>query len=147
MEEEIMKVEIMKLNKDLPTPKYAHHGDAGMDMYSAIDYTLQSGEWKIIPTGFKIAIPYGFEAQVRPRSGLAAKYGVTVVNSPGTIDHEYRGEMGVILINHGKEPFVIKKGDRIAQLVFHKIEIVHLEEVNGLTETTRNDDGFGSTGK
>lgn len=141
-----MKVELVKLNKDLPTPKYAHHGDAGMDMYSALDYILQPGEWKIIPTGFKIAIPYGFEAQVRPRSGLAAKFGVTVVNSPGTIDHEYRGEMGVILINHGKEPFAIKRGDRIAQLVFHKIEIVHLEEVEELTETTRGAGGFGSTG-
>lgn len=141
-----MKVEIMKLNKDLPTPKYAHHGDAGMDMFSAIDYILQPGEWKIIPTGFKIAIPYGFEAQVRPRSGLAAKFGVTVVNSPGTIDHEYRGEMGVILINHGKEPFVIKKGERIAQLVFHKVEIVQLEEVESLSETKRGEGGFGSTG-
>lgn len=141
-----MKVEVVKLNKDLPTPKYAHHGDAGMDLYSAVDAVLEPGEWKIIPSGIKISVPYGFEAQVRPRSGLAAKFGVTVVNSPGTIDHEYRGEVGVIMINHNKQPFVIKKGERIAQLVFHKIEIVHLEEVEQISETTRGAGGFGSTG-
>ena len=125
-----MKVEIVKLDKELPTPKYAHHGDAGMDLYSVGEIALQPSEWKIVPTGLKVAVPYGFEAQVRPRSGLAAKFGISVVNAPGTIDHEYRGEIGVIMINHSKQPFVIKKGERVAQWVFNKIEIVHLEEVD-----------------
>ncbi len=141
-----MKVEIVKLDKELPTPKYAHHGDAGMDIYSAAEHTLQPGERKLIPTGLKIAVPYGFEAQVRPRSGLALKHGISVVNAPGTIDHQYRGEMGVILINHGNEAFAIKKGERVAQLVFNKIEIVSLEEVDALPETDRGAGGFGSTG-
>ncbi len=141
-----MKVHIMKTDKDLPTPQYAHHGDAGMDVYSAIDYELKSGEWKIIPTGFKIAVPYGFELQVRPRSGLAAKHGVSVANAPGTIDHQYRGPVGIIMINHGKELFPIKRGDRIAQIVFNKIEFVQFEEVETLDETIRGSGGFGSTG-
>ena len=141
-----MRMEIVKTDKELPTPKYAHFGDAGMDLYSAAEYTLQPGERKLIPTGLKIAVPYGFEVQVRPRSGLALKHGVSVINTPGTIDHQYRGEMGVVLINHGKEPFEIKKGERIAQMVLNKVEFMHLEEVEALTETDRGAGGFGSTG-
>ncbi len=141
-----MKVEVVKLDKELPTPKYAHHGDAGMDLYSAIECTLQPGERKLIPTGLKIAVPYGFEVQIRPRSGLAAKFGVSVINTPGTIDHQYRGEMAVLLVNHGKEPFQINRGERIAQMILNKVEFMQLEEVEELTETTRGDGGFGSTG-
>lgn len=141
-----MKVEIVKLDKTLPTPFYAHHGDAGMDVYSAVDIVLSSGERAIVPSGIKLAIPYGFEVQIRPRSGLAAKHGISIVNAPGTIDHQYRGELGIIMINHGKEPFPIKKGDRIAQIVFNKIEFAYLEEVEELSATERGAGGFGSTG-
>ena len=117
-----MQVEILKEDKELPTPAYAHDGDAGMDLYSAEDYTLKPGESKIISSGIRVAIPEGYELQVRPRSGLAAKFGVTVLNTPGTIDHQYRGLVGVILINHSKQDYQIKKGDRIAQAVFNKFE-------------------------
>ncbi len=141
-----MRMEIVKTDKELPTPKYAHLGDAGMDLYSATEYTLQPGERKLIPTGLKIAVPYGFEVQVRPRSGLALKHGISVINTPGTIDHQYRGEMAVILINHGKESFEIKRGERIAQMVLNKVEFMHLEEVEALVETDRGAGGFGSTG-
>jgi len=141
-----MKVEILKTEKDLPTPKYAHDGDAGMDVYSAIDHELQPRERKLIPAGFKMAVPYGFEVQVRPRSGLALKHGISVVNSPGTIDHQYRGDVGILLINHSNESFSIKRGDRIAQIVFNKVELVHFDEVESLSETTRGEGGFGSTG-
>ena len=113
-----MNVEIVKLDKELPTPKYAKFGDAGMDVYSRVEGVLQPGEQKIFGSGLKVAVPYGFELQVRPRSGLAAKHGVSVLNTPGTVDHGYRGELGVILMNHSKEPFEVKKGERIAQIVF-----------------------------
>lgn len=142
-----MKVEIVKLDVTLPTPNYAKHGDAGMDIYAAIDDQLQPGEHKLIPAGLKVAVPYGFELQVRPRSGLAAKHGVSIVNTPGTVDAGYRGEIGVILINHGKESFPIKRGDRIAQMVFNKVEYVQLQEVADLSATDRGAGGFGSTGK
>lgn len=142
-----MKVEIVKLDATLPTPNYAKHGDAGMDLYAALDHVLQPGEHKLIPAGLKVAVPYGFELQVRPRSGLAAKHGVSIVNTPGTVDAGYRGEIGVILINHGKEPFPIKRGDRIAQMVFNKVEYVQLQEVADLLSTDRGVGGFGSTGK
>ncbi len=141
-----MKVEIVKLDKTLPTPFYAHHGDAGMDVYSAVELLLNPGERAIVPTGLKIAIPYGFEVQIRPRSGLAAKHGISIVNAPGTIDHQYRGELGIIMINHGKESFSIKKGERVAQMVFNKIEFAYLEEVEELSSTERGAGGFGSTG-
>jgi len=141
-----MQVNIVKLHSDLITPKYAFHGDAGMDVQSTIDYTLQPGESKLFPTGLKFEIPLGYEMQVRPRSGLAAKKSITVLNSPGTIDHGYRGELGVVLINHGKEPFPVVRGDRIAQIVFNKFEIVELTEVTELSESHRGELGFGSTG-
>jgi len=142
-----LRVKILKLDQDLPTPRYAHEGDAGVDLYSAQDYLLKPGECKIIPTGIKLAIPQGYEAQIRPRSGLASKYSLSILNTPGTIDHQYRGEVGVIMVNFGKNSYQIKKGDRIAQMVFNKIEQVKFEEVQKLDETERNEGGFGSTGR
>lgn len=142
----MIQVKILKIDKELPTPKYAHYGDAGMDVYSAEDYILKPGERKIFSTGLKVEIPEGYELQVRPRSGLAAKYGITVLNAPGTVDFQYRGILGVILINHGKESFEVKKGDRIAQIVFNKFETAEFIEVEELSETTRGEGGFGSTG-
>jgi dUTP pyrophosphatase len=142
-----MEVKIVKIEKDLPTPSYAHEGDAGMDLYSSENYSLNPGESKIFSAGIKVAIPFGYEMQVRPRSGLAAKFGVTVLNTPGTIDHQYRGIVGIILINHGKNVYEVKKGDRIAQAVFSKFESARLEEVEDLDDTSRGEGGFGSTGK
>lgn len=141
-----MKVEIVKTDKELPTPTYAHHGDAGMDLYSVLDTVLKPGERKLIPCGLKLAIPYGFEAQIRPRSGLALKHGISIINTPGTIDHQYRGELAVLMINHGNEPFSVTRAMRIAQIVFNKVELVHLEEVDALSETARGEGGYGSTG-
>jgi dUTP pyrophosphatase len=143
----MINVKILKVDKELPTPKYAHHGDAGMDVYSAEDYVLKPSEKKIFSTGLKFEIPEGYELQVRPRSGLAAKYGITVLNSPGTLDFQYRGILGVILINHSKEDFEVKRGERIAQIVFNKFETAELIEVDELSETTRGEGGFGSTGR
>lgn len=142
-----MKVKILKTDKELPTPKYAHEGDAGMDLYSAEELVLKPGEHRLVQTGIKIVVPPGYEMQVRPRSGLSLKHGISVVNAPGTIDTQYRGPVGVILINHGKEDFEIKKGERIAQMVLNKFESFDFEEVEDLDETTRGEGGFGSTGK
>lgn len=142
-----MKVKILKTDSELPTPKYAHEGDAGMDLYSAEELVLKPGEHRLVQTGINIAVPEGYEMQVRPRSGLAYKHGISVVNAPGTIDAQYRGPVGVILINHGKEDFDIKKGERIAQMVLNKFESFDFEEVENLDETERGEGGFGSTGK
>ena len=142
-----MEVEIVKVEKDLPTPFYAHEGDAGLDLYSAENHILKPGESKIFSTGLKVAIPKGYELQVRPRSGLAAKFGITVLNTPGTIDHQYRGIVGVILINHSNKDYEVKREERIAQAVFNKFETVVLKEVVELSETERGQSGFGSTGK
>jgi len=142
-----MRVNIMRVDKELPLPSYAHDGDAGVDLYSSEDYVLKPGETKLISSGIKIEVPKEYEAQIRPRSGLALKNSVTVLNTPGTIDHQYRGIVGIILINHGKNDFHIKKGERIAQMVFNKIESVDFNEVEELSETKRGDGGFGSTGK
>ncbi len=142
-----MRVEILREDKNLPLPRYQHEGDAGMDLYSAEDYVLKPGERKIFSAGIKLAIPKGYEVQIRPRSGLAVKNGITVLNTPGTIDHQYRGMVGVILINHGQDPFEVKKGERIAQMVLNKFENFELEEVEELSETERGEGGFGSTGK
>jgi len=133
---------------DLPLPSYATAQSAGMDLCAAVDapVTLPSGAHGMIPTGLAIALPAGLEAQVRPRSGLAAKNGVTVLNSPGTVDADYRGEIKVILINHGKDPFVIERGMRIAQMVIARHATVGWEEMDSLPETTRGAGGFGSTG-
>jgi dUTP pyrophosphatase len=142
-----MQVNILRVDKELPLPSYAHDGDAGVDLFSAEDYILKQNETKLISSGIKIEVPKGYEAQIRPRSGLALKNSVTVLNTPGTIDHQYRGIVGIILINHGKNDFQIKKGERIAQMIFNKIESVDFEEVEELSETKRGDGGFGSTGK
>ena len=145
-------VKVMQLphGKGLDLPAYESQHAAGMDLRAAIgegdDIVLAPGERAIVPTGLAIALPVGFEAQVRPRSGLAAKQGVTVLNSPGTVDADYRGEIKVILINHGKEPFTIERGMRIAQMVVERYETVGWEVVTTLEETDRGEGGFGSTG-
>lgn len=134
--------------KDLPLPKYMSDGAAGMDIYANVhtDTVVTVGEIKLIPTGIRIALPQGYEAQIRPRSGLALKNGITMVNTPGTIDSDYRGEIGVIIINHGHEPFTIKRGDRIAQMVINKYEHVCWTETDSLDETERGSGGFGHSG-
>jgi dUTP pyrophosphatase len=131
-----------------PLPEFKTSGSAGMDICAnnPEDFWLACNQSTIIPTGIYMEIPIGFECQVRPRSGWAAKYGITVLNSPGTLDSDYRGEVGVILINHGTQPFPIRKGDRIAQLVFNKIEQPEFYVVEELESTERGTGGFGSTG-
>ena len=144
-----MKVQIMRLahGADLTLPSYATAGAAGMDLRSAQSLTIKPHARALVSTGLAIALPHGFEAQVRPRSGLAVKHGVTVLNSPGTIDCDYRGEIRVPLINHGEEDFVITRGDRIAQMVIAPAPQMQLEEVSALDETLRGAGGFGSSGK
>ncbi|WP_213974660.1 dUTP diphosphatase [Tepidanaerobacter acetatoxydans] len=134
--------------EDISLPQYMTSGAAGMDLaanVSEITY-LEAGEFKVIPCGIKIEIPTGFEAQIRPRSGLAVNHGITVLNSPGTIDCDYRGELKVILINHGKQKFAIKRGDRIAQLVIAKVVEAEICQDRNLCETERGNGGFGHTG-
>ena len=143
-----MKVKIIN-KSDHPLPNYETLESAGMDLRTNIktDITLKPNQRAIVPTGIFIALPKGYEAQVRSRSGLAAKYGVTVLNSPGTIDADYRGEIGVILINFSENDFIIKNGDRIAQIVIAKHERAIWEECNNLSKTERGSGGFGSTGQ
>ena len=135
-------------NPDLPLPQAASALAAGLDLQACIDtpFILAPGQRSIIPTGFAIALPQGFEAQIRPRSGLAAKHGVTVLNSPGTIDADYRGEVAIILINHGDQAFIIERGMRIAQMVIAAVPTVTLHLTQTLPETSRGTGGFGSTG-
>jgi dUTP pyrophosphatase len=144
-----MKVQVARLAHaaDLPLPSYATAGSAGMDLRSAQALTLAPGSRALVATGIAIALPPGMEAQVRPRSGLAVKHGVTVLNAPGTIDWDYRGEIKVPLINHGSEDFSIARGDRIAQMVFARVEVVTLDDVPSLGDTQRGAGGFGSSGK
>lgn len=134
---------------DIPLPAYATEGSAGLDIRAAINETvlLQPGGFTKIPTNLTAEIPAGYEIQVRPRSGLAAKHGVTVLNSPGTIDSDYRGEIQVILINHGTEPFEIHRGDRIAQLVLAQVVRMDVAETLSVSDTKRGSGGFGSSGK
>lgn len=136
-------------NSDYELPKYATADSAGVDLKAAIKeaITLAPLERSLIPTGLKIALPEGYEAQVRPRSGLAAKHGITVLNAPGTIDADYRGEIGVVLVNLSQTSFIIHPGERIAQLVAAKFEQIQWEETQALSETNRGAGGFGSTGK
>lgn len=135
--------------RELPLPAYATDHAAGLDLLAAVTDRLEiaPGERLLVPTGISIALPAGYEAQVRPRSGLALKHGVTLLNSPGTIDADYRGEIGVILINHGAAPFVVARGDRIAQLVVAPVSRLAWQEVASLPESARGTGGFGSTGK
>ncbi len=132
----------------LNLPAYATSGSAGLDLTAALEeaFELGPGERALIPAGISISLPDGYEAQIRPRSGLAAKHGVTVLNSPGTVDADYRGEIKVILINHGEEPFIIERGMRIAQMVISHNEKVNMKVVSALDETERSGGGFGSTG-
>ena len=143
-----MKVRIVN-HSPFATPAYATEQSAGVDLKANIAEPVVLGplERKLVPTGLFIALPKGYEAQVRPRSGLALKYGISVLNTPGTIDADYRGEIGVILVNLSKEPFVINPGERIAQMVIAKHETVEWEEVESLDVTARGAGGFGSTGK
>lgn len=127
-------------------PKYQTQGSSGCDLRSSIDTVVPAGKRSIVPTGLKAEIPVGFEGQVRPRSGLAAKHGITVLNTPGTVDCDYRGEVKVILLNTGDEDFIIKKGDRIAQLVFSQVFRAIFKKEEALTSTERAERGFGSTG-
>ena len=128
-------------------PKKAHPDDAGYDLYSRIDAVLEPLSGMTIPVGFAMELPSGYEAQIRPRSGLAAKHHITVTNSPGTVDANYRGEIKAILYNLGREPFIIQRGDRIAQMVICKLPEIDLVETTELSQTDRNTNGFGSTGK
>ena len=141
-------VKLKILDRSIPVPKYAHTGDAGLDLYSSINCELRPFERKKIPTGIKISIPKGYAGFIQPKSGLAIKNGISVVNTPGLIDSGYRGEVCAILINlDPKNTFKIKKGDKICQLVIHKVEEVKLEIVEDLGKTSRGEGGFGSTGK
>lgn len=144
-----MKVRVLRMpnGADLPLPAYATAGSAGLDLRAAAPFTLKPGERALVPTGLAIALPDGYEAQVRPRSGLAVKHGVTVLNAPGTIDADYRGEIQVPLINHGQSDFVIARGERIAQMIIAPVEQVELVEVEALDGTARGASGFGSSGR
>jgi dUTP pyrophosphatase len=142
-----LKVKLKRLDPSLPLPGYAHHTDAGCDLYSRIDATIGPGERTLIPTGIEIAIPEGYAGFVQPRSGLALKDGISMVNSPGLIDSGYRGEVSVILINQDtKKIFRVGKGDKICQLVIQKVEKPQFQVVDSLDETERGKDGFGSSG-
>ena len=143
-----INVKILENGQGLELPHYATEQSAGADLLAAIDENIEitPGDWKLIPTGIAIALPGDFEAQVRPRSGLAAKHGVTVLNSPGTIDADYRGEVKVILINHSKTPFTIERGMRMAQVIFAPVVQGTWNQVEDLAETARGEGGFGSTG-
>ncbi len=141
-----MKLLIKKLDKQAKIPSYAHPNDAGMDLYSIDECVINPNEIKLIRTGISIQLPEGTEAQIRPRSGLALKDGITVLNSPGTIDEGYRGEIGIILINHSKKPFNIEVGSKIAQMVIKPVIRVEIELVPQINSTDRGSDGFGSTG-
>jgi len=144
-----VKVTRLPHGADLPLPHYATADSAGLDLLAAVadEFRLAPGERALIPTGFAMALPPGYEAQVRPRSGLAAKYGVTVLNSPGTVDAGFRGEINVLLINHGDAPFSIRRGERIAQMVIAPVVQAQLVPVAALSATERGSGGFGSTGR
>ena len=142
------KIKIKKLSNEVSIPKYETPGSSGMDLSACIeqDVIINPGDKAIIPTGFSLSIPEGYEVQIRPRSGLAAKKGITVLNTPGTIDSDYRGEIKVILINLSQDMFYVKNGERIAQMVVCPIQQAIVEEVEDLSETNRGSGGFGSTG-
>ena len=134
--------------EDLPVPKYATSGSSGLDLSADVEgeVVIEPGEIKLISSGVYVSIPEGYEAQIRPRSGLALKHGVSLVNTPGTIDSDYRGLLSLIMINHGKEPFTIRRGDRIAQMVIKEVIRADIEITGGLDDTVRSSGGFGHTG-
>lgn len=146
----VFEVQIKRLpgNEDIPLPQKMSQLASGFDLYAAVSepVTLEPGARTLIPTGFALAMPGELEAQIRPRSGLAFKHGITSLNSPGTIDADYRGEVKVLLINHGREPFTIERNERIAQMVFQRVPQIHLTEVEELDDTVRGSGGFGHTG-
>lgn len=147
-----IKIKIKRINKDfddIPLPSYATSGSAGMDIRAAVmnELVIDRGSVELVPTNLSVEIPAGYEIQVRPRSGLAANYGIGLLNSPGTIDSDYRGEIKIILINLGKEKFIVKRGDRIAQLVVAKVISASLEQSDDLNNSQRGAGGFGHTGK
>lgn len=147
MEEIQVSIQRMPGTEDLPLPGYMTAQAAGMDLMAAVEaeVTIPPGERKLIPTGVRVAIPEGYEAEIRPRSGLALHHGVTLVNTPGTIDADYRGEVGILLINHGQAPFVVRRGDRVAQMVVHRVCRVRWNASGALIPTQRGDGGFGHT--
>ena len=142
-----MHIPLLKLDVDLPTPSHSHPGDGGADLYSRIDTVLEPRERQMVPTGIAVAVPEGYAGLVVPRSGLAARHGIGVVNSPGLLDSGYRGEVNVILANHGSEAFTIARGDRIAQLVVVPVVGQEFVEVDELPSSPRGEAGFGSTGR
>lgn len=142
----MQNLKIQRIHPDAKLPEYAHPGDAGLDLFSVEETVIQPGESKLIGTGIMIELPENTEAQIRPRSGLALKNQITVLNSPGTIDHGYRGQVGVILINHGTKPFTVESGMKIAQMVIAPVMSVKIVDTKDLTETKRGEGGFGSTG-
>ncbi len=148
MDKIILKVKRLNNNTDLPLPSYQSDGSSGLDLRAAVnkDLTLQPGDIRLILTGLSVSIPKGYEAQIRPRSGLALRDGLGFVNSPGTIDADYRGEIRVIAINWGKKPLTIRRGDRIAQMVINKVSKAIVEEVDELDPTERGNGGFGHSG-
>ena len=148
MEKIVINIKKKKNCQDLPTPCYMSEGASGMDVYADVDneVILAPGDIKLISAGFYMSIPVGYEVQVRPRSGLAIKHGISIVNAPGTIDSDYRGLVGIILINHGKDPFVVKRADRIAQIILQKVIQADIAIVDELDETVRAQGGFGHTG-
>ncbi|HXH00441.1 MAG TPA: dUTP diphosphatase [Sphingomicrobium sp.] len=145
----MIRIRIARLphGEGLPLPAYATPGAAGMDVVAAEDFDLDPGQRHAVASGFKVAIPAGYEIQVRPRSGLAFKHGISVPNTPGTIDSDYRGELMILLINHGDEPFAIRRGERIAQIVPAAVTPAMFDEVDELCDTERGAGGFGSTGQ
>lgn len=140
------KIKFQKISKDAVIPEKAHKSDAGLDLYSVEDKVIKPGKFGIVKTGLKMSMPNNYEAQIRPRSGLAAKKGVTVLNTPGTVDAGYRGEVGIILINHSDSEFKIQKADRVAQMVISKLSRFSIKEVSNLVKSDRDEGGFGSTG-
>jgi dUTP pyrophosphatase len=142
----IIRIKKLAKSEGLPMPEKASKGSSGFDLLACVDEDLEIGPGSFVPTGLSIELPAGYEAQVRPRSGLALRDGITVLNSPGTIDSDYRGEVGVILVNHGGRAFKIRRGDRIAQLVFCEVCHPELEQVDSLEDTERSSGGFGHTG-
>ena len=142
-----MEIKVERVNKDVKLPQYQHFGeDAGLDLHAAENLIIKKGEYKLVKTGLKIAVPKGYAAFVYPRSGLALKEGITVLNADGVIDSGYRGEIGVILINHGAKDFRVNFNDRIAQLIIQKVNIIEWNEVDSLSESERGEGGFGHTG-
>ncbi len=143
-----VQVKVLPHGEGIPLPRYMSDHAAGMDLYAAVmeDMTIPPDSWKLVPTGLSMAIPEGYEAQVRPRSGLALKQGVSVLNTPGTVDADYRGEVGVILMNHSRKNLIVKRGDRIAQMIINQIERIEFDKVEELPATERGAGGFGHTG-